>query len=58
MPTNRTHAETLVHCLDQYLAVREAVQAGTMVNAKSALDQTRGFLVLAIEMMLNELVEE
>jgi hypothetical protein len=38
--------------------VREAVQAGTMVDPKSALDQTRGFLVLAIEMMLNELVEE
>jgi hypothetical protein len=57
MVTNRNHAETLVHCLESWLNVREAVANGSMVNPKSSLDQTRGMLVFAIEQTLNELVE-
>lgn len=55
MVSNRNHAETLVHCLDQYIGAQFAVRNG---ETMAVLTQTRGFLVLAIEMALNELVEE
>jgi hypothetical protein len=52
MVSNRTHAETLVQCLDLYLAARDLAGVGVVDYA----ERTREQLVFAIEMTLNDLV--
>jgi len=52
MKSNLEIAETVASQIEQYLNAREAVRTGA---PRYVLDNARGFLVIALEMMVNEM---